>query len=417
MKELNTCGLPSSKISDIVLLLSSGGFENAEVMNMITKAKEKYVDSRHSNAITQLHSSNKYKDGKWKTYVDEDGKRKEVVRKTREELYEHLYEFYKAADTAAMTFEQAFEHLMQRKKDELNRSYATILDYRRYFSYLSETLKKTPLVEITESDLRTWLVKSYLPTKPKESALRKMLQLLKQIFDYGMRKRICYDNPAQYLRLDDYVKDCNLKKKRPEEREFSKKEIALLRSDALATANNPRSLMRLFAIETGLRAGELSALLWSDIDDADIHIHRQQLLDKSSGHQVFYDVEYTKDERTHPHGGRYIPRTSGVNEVLELAKKLSGASEYIFHDKTGKPISKSSYMLHLRRSCDRLGIATRNNHAFRVARNSLLFDFGLAATDRALLLGHDVQTNERYYSVYDQRNLDEIRKKLKEKEL
>jgi len=54
-------------------------------------------------------------------------------------------------------------------------------------------------------------------------------------------------------------------------------------------------------------------------------------------------------------------------------------------------------------------------HSFRVARNSLLFAYGLAATDRALLLGHDVQTNERYYSVYDQRNLDEIRKKLKEK--
>lgn len=53
--------------------------------------------------------------------------------------------------------------------------------------------------------------------------------------------------------------------------------------------------------------------------------------------------------------------------------------------------------------------------SFRVARNSLLVDYGLASSDRALLLDHDVQTNERYNSVYDQRNLDEIRKKLKEK--
>lgn len=40
--------------------------------------------------------------------------------------------------------------------------------------------------------------------------------------------------------------------------------------------------------------------------------------------QAFYDVEYTKDERKHPHGGRYIPRTSEINEVIELAKQLAG---------------------------------------------------------------------------------------------
>ena len=140
---------------------------------------------------------------------------------------------------------------------------------------------------------------------------------------------------------------------------------------------------------------------------------RQQLLDKRTGHQVFNDVEYTKDERKHPHEGRFIPQTEGVNHVLELAKNLAGTSEYVFHDKKGKPISKSSYMLHLRRACDRLGITTRNNHAFRVAFNSRLIELGLPASERALLLGHAVQTNERYYSVYDRRSLNEIRKKLK----
>ena len=84
----------------------------------------------------------------------------------------------------------------------------------------------------------------------------------------------------------------------------------------------------------------------------------------------------------------------------------------MFHDKEGKAIAKTSYELHLRRSCARLGIETSNNHAFRIAFNSRLIERGLSAADRALILGHAVQTNEHHYSVSDKRRLDEIRQQL-----
>ena len=159
-------------MSDIVLLFNSGVFESAAVNDMITNAKKTYVADHHSQAITQLHSKNKYKDGNWKTYVNVDGNRKEVVRKTEEELYEYLYQFYKDSERTVVTFEDAFLLLVSRKQDELDRCYNTIADDKRYFSYIDEKLKKKPLVEITEADLRRWLVKGYLPTKPKETALR-----------------------------------------------------------------------------------------------------------------------------------------------------------------------------------------------------------------------------------------------------
>ena len=170
--------------------------------------------------------------------------------------------------------------------------------------------------------------------------------------------------------------------------------------------------MRLLAMATGLRAGELSALQWADVLDEFIHVHRQQIRDVSSGHQVFYDVEYTKDERRHNHGGRYIPRTPAINEALELARKLDGESQYVFHDKHGNAISKDSYEQNLRRACNRLGIDTSNNHAFRIAFNSKLIEKGLSPADRALILGHAVQTNEHHYSISDRRRLNDIRQKM-----
>ena len=397
---------------DFMLISMHGGLESATVNDMITKAKRNYVNERHTQKISVMHSST-YKDGWWKTYVyDENNKRKEVVRKTEEEIYTVLFDHYQKLDAPVATFEHVFNLLMKRKQNELGRCQQTILDDTRYFSYLSRTLKEKPIYEITESDLRTWLLKSYMPSKPKETALRKMLQLLNQVFNYGKYQKLCNENPAEYILFDDYVKDCDLNKKKNEDRAFSEAECEKLRQDSLLSPQNPRSLMRLFAMATGMRAGELSALLWIDILDNFIHVHRQQVLDRSSGHQAFHDVEYTKDERKHPHNGRYIPRTPEIDAVLELAKKLVGESLYVFHDKSGESIAKTSYELHLRRACERLSIETSNNHAFRIAFNSKLIEKGLSPADRALILGHAVQTNEHHYSVSDNRRLDEIRKKM-----
>lgn len=75
-------------------------------------------------------------------------------------------------------------------------------------------------------------------------------------------------------------------------------------------------------------------------------------------------------------------------------------------------ITEDSYLQHLRMRCRRLGISTTNNHAFRVAFNSRLIDLGFSASERALILGHEVQTNENHYPVTDKRKLAGLRERL-----
>ena len=268
----------------------------------------------------------------------------------------------------------------------------------------------------SEEELRKWLAKEYMPTKPKETALRKTLQLLKELFRYGISQKLCSSNPAEYILFDDYVKDCDHSKKTAEERAFSEEELAILWEDALKTPTKPRALMTLLAMETGLRAGELAALHISDIQDDFIHVHRQQLRDTATGHQLFHFVDYTKDERKHPHDGRYVPITSACAKVLELARQLPGNSKYLFHDKAGNAISKDSYEQNLRRRCARLGIETHHNHAFRVAFNSRLIEMGFSPAERAYILGHAVETNERNYSVTDTRRRYDMRDRIREQE-
>lgn len=379
---------------------------------MITAAKRDYVDSRHPRKISCMAHASGPRNGYWKTRIYVNGKRKDVVRSTKDALYEFLYEYYRSLEEAPKTFAEAVDLLLYRKEFQLNRSHNTVLDNRRYFEYISEEIRNMPLCDITEEDLRTWLVSEYLPRKPKEAALRKMLQLLKELFRFGQSKKLCVDNPAEYLLFDDYAKDCDLSRRRAEQRAFSEAEIAVLKADAMGHTSEPYALMTLLAAETGMRCGELAALRTCDIHDGFIHVHRQQLLDKTVKPHRFYDVDYTKDERKHPHGGRYVPITTECAEVLRLAESLPGSSDRLFHAKDGSPITTDGYIQNLRNRCSRLGIETHHNHAFRVAFNRKLHEMGFSPSDRALILGHSVETNERHYSFTDSRRLNTIRDQM-----
>ena len=404
--------------ADLMLLLGQGT-ESQSLEMMITNAKKRYVKEHHHRAISQMTNATGYKKDKWKTYVIGDGnKRKEIIRNTEDELYAALYDHYFALDNRIKTLTDVFELLKQYKQEALARSYHTVFEDIRRFNMISDKLKMKPINEISDIDIRTWLTNDFLRAEKKQkvSSLRKQLQLFSQIFEYGIRNKYCFDNPTRYIAVNDYLKFCDVSQKADEEKEFSEDELLKIREDCWKETKNPRALMTLVSSETGLRAGELPALLKSDDCGDYLHVHRQQLLDKNEdGNLIYPEVEYTKDERMHPHNGRLVPITPECRKALDLAKELCGESEYIFHDKKGSPIRRDSYMQNLLRRCRRLGVGPTHNHAFRVAFNSRLIELGLSAADRALILGHEVQTNEAHYSVSDKRRIGSIMERMSEK--
>lgn len=104
--------------------------------------------------------------------------------------------------------------------------------------------------------------------------------------------------------------------------------------------------------------------------------------------------------------------TRECEEAVNLTLNLPGKSEYLFHNADGSPIAKDSYNRYLARVCSRLGITTTNNHAFRLAFNTRMIDLGFSSAERALILGHAVQTNETHYSVSDKRRLDHLKESI-----
>lgn len=413
MQQLNTdiaiTSTSDSPLSlfDIQLLLRCDS-EAAKVKDMLNAAKKDYVMKNHPRKIFRMKPSKSWKDGCFKTYVYVNDKRKEMIAGTEERLIEKLYVFYR--DQNGRTLKNVFDALMEYKVDCLKRSENTIVEDRNNFKRVSDKLKEAMIDEITDEDIRKWIVSDYLKTDPKPHRFRKLLQLLNQIFEYAVRKKMCADNPMRYITARDYLHFCDNSQKTDEEKAFSEDELERITADAIADASNPRAVMALLAKETGMRAGELAVLHKSDIKDKYIHVHRQQLRVKEPNKKIYFqEVLYTKDERVHPHNGRFIPLTTEAKEVLELASRIPGESEYVFHDPdSSEMVNKDSYIHNLRKRCLKLGCTATNNHAFRMAFNSRLIEMGFSPSDRALILGHQVQTNEAHYSLTDKRRLDDI---------
>ena len=381
---------------------------------MNTESIHKFVEQHHPYTIFQMSNASGSRKDKWKTYLQVDGKRKEIVRASEEEILNELYYFYTEVSAKRKKMKEVFEELRKCKLNEMGRACHTVYIDRQRFNELSMTLQNKPIAEVSREDIRKWIVSTYLPTKPTEEALRRMFQLLSQIFEFAILHEECESNPMRYIPSYLYLSKCSHKRKPNEERQFSEKELEKLYEQGIQDPDNPRAVMMLVAMETGLRVGELTALHKEDIHGNFLHIHRQQIRGTYAYYRMrTYDVDYTKDERMHPHDGRYVPITDRCREALDLALSLPGESEYLFHSLDGQAIKKDSYHHYLRRQCKRLGTLATNNHAFRIAFNSRMIDLGFCSADRALILGHNVATNEKNYSITDNRRLNKLLEQLK----
>ena len=404
------------RMRDIKLLLSCS-MGPAKVNDMLAMVKREFVMSHHPREIFRLPPSNSWKNGCYKTYVYVDSKRKELTASTKEKLLEKLYDFYYEAENRAKTLEQVFEMQMDYKQNCLNRRDKTIVTDRNRFKHVPKELLEKDINEITDEDIRRFIVSDLLPTNPKPDFIKRMLQSLGAVFDYGIKKKICFENPTRYIEAQDYYKQCYQEVKTDEEKAFSTEELARITADAEKHLDNPRVLMSLLAKETGMRVGELAALHADDVQDDFIHVHRQQVKVSEGNHNKLVEVGYTKDERMHPHNGRFIPITEEARRVIDIAKAIPGDSPYLFHEKNcAKMIPTDGYAQNLRKRCRRLGCIPTNNHAFRMALNSRLIELGFSPSDRALILGHEVQTNEAHYSLTDKRRLYDIKDRFNKKE-
>ena len=402
----------SDSIQNIIELLQSLPLEGSldldvpSIKALNLGIKESYVMHTHPYKITRQ------KTRRWKTYIRRpSGGRRAVERNNRDDLIEYLYQHYSEDDKKSAVLDTVFDEFLEYKRDVLSRSPETVERIRyTYRRFMTDDIRQRKMSSITEMELMKYIRLIVDTEHPKERALKSFLQMIHGLFRFGYDNHYTNSDVSKSIVAENYYKDCDCSKKEAGEKIFSPAEISLIRKAAEQKLPNPKAFMILLAIETGMRAGELCALHWDDISETDIHIHRQQLLRTRNGkREGFYEVPYTKDERRHPHGGRYFPLTARCRQLLDrLRVSCDKSCEYIFSE-DGEWIHKTSYELFLKRLCRNLGLSITNNHAFRMSLNSnVLIKAGLDAKTRATILGHSIATNESYYTYTRRDEIQEV---------
>ncbi len=404
--------------------------ENAMITKKERNLKKQFVKERHVTKTgtprsISYHAATEQNPKAY--YITKLPNGRKIKATSMDIMIDKLFEIY-AEGIADFSVTSVFKAALLEKEITENPKQKTIMKNKADFKRLiTPEFAAMDVREITERDLKKYIQAWVNDVHPKKSVFMNLKGILNLIFDYAYIHQIIPKNPLSMIKNKAYLKSCDTRRARPEEKLLSPEEIKMLQDEVYHRMTLKKygsyyinGYAMLFAIETGVRVGELCALKWEDIQDTSIHIHAQQLsrFDENKHREYYYDHS-TKNEKGESMDGREFPLTKRIKAILsELRAKqevLNIQSEFIFCHENGDWIKSDAYLTFLRRLCKSFGFKVTNNHAFRISLNSNVFiPKGISVADRAAMLGHSISTNEKYYSYAQKDYLRDVRALLDE---
>lgn len=411
------------QVESVQLQLDCGIINNVDADEEIMKIKqkeqkirEKLVLERHKNKdgtpkkISYHEPTKDYANGYWYTRISNNYKPR---RATYDLLINALFDYY-GIRIEGTTVNAMWDLAITEKRKISTKTEETFECKENYYKrYITPHFAKRDIRTITDIDIQAYtktLVTENTLTVHNYNDYKGVLNL---IFNFALRHGIIKTNPVAMIDNAEYRTMCiSSNARHADEKILSAEEIEILKDAVSDRSTDSRyhgyyvfGYMIRFSIETGMRAGELCSLKWSDINDngamGSIHIHTQQ---RELKHPLRYvEVSWTKDERGQSKGGRYFPLTEKIIEILDELKEnqrqIGVSSEYVFCTNEGTWVPKRYFEKALSTLCTACNLPKTNNHALRMALNSNVFiPLNIPVTERARLLGHSVETNLRYYS-------------------
>lgn len=142
---------------------------------------------------------------------------------------------------------------------------------------------------------------------------------------------------------------------------------------------------------SGLRAGELCALTWEDIDFAarTINVRKNAVEVREKGNDgKMHSILKTQDSTKTRSGTRIIPMTEKAFLALSELQKITGEYEYIITSSNGERIRPSRLDRTFHLMLDEIGLQHVGVHTLRHTFATMLFHNGCEVKVVSELLGH-----------------------------
>lgn len=369
--------------------IDHGILDVAYLQQQVNMEKRKELLEKHSHKIWQG------KDGRWYTYIVEEGVRRLKKRSTKKEV-EDVVVAHVRERLENPTLKELFDEWNNRRLDMKKISASSHMRYKRIFERHYGEIETTRIRDLEPRKLIDFLEEQI----PKYNLSAKAFSNLKTITK-GMVKRakrrdlIKWNVEEAFYELD--VSESEFKRQFKEEyqdvyTDYEREKVIAYLYDHLDNILNVGILL-LFA--TGMRVGELMALKPCDIEDANtIRVRRTETCYLGEKGEYIRDVKnFTKTEA----GIRTIIVPDIFSRVVIMAKNANPQGEYVF-EKNGRRLTVRACEARLINVCKTLDIPCKSPHKIRKTYGSILLDNHVDARMIMDQMGHtDLTTTERFY--------------------
>jgi len=372
--------------------LRCGIFDITTIQEQINVMKKQIYLDKHIYGVWQDPS------GRWTTYLPaKDGKRKLVKKTERSKLEDAIIEYWKNARPEDV-FQDYFEEWLQRKLDRCEIQMQSVDKYRATFKrYISTSiLNQIEIGEITEQLLDTYIISVIKENDLSAKGWADVRLVLRGTFKYAKKLN------ATTINIDAFMQELDLSPKifKRRNREatknvFQDEELKQIRE--YIYSQKPLKVVDLgilLSLETGLRAGELIALKFSDYnpDDCTLSICRTEVRTKGDSKDYNYCIrEFTKGKIGH----RQIILLDGAIDVINKLRTITD-SDYMFKGDVDRHEEVFSNRLY--RICDSIGIERRSLHKCRKTYATKLINNNVPESIIMAQMGHtDITTTRNYY--------------------
>lgn len=299
------------------------------------------------------------------------------------------------------TYSQWLERLSNVKKTEL-----TVNEYKTFYSrasYFNAILGKTPIKDITQQNIQP-IINALFEANPNTSkpsakrTLERYLASMSAVFEFAIENRATDYNPCKYVKIPKQAQASERRALSPQERKWIE--------DTPHTAQTAAMLM----MYSGLRRGEATALLWSDVD------LNNNLINVTKSYD--FKQRTIKTPKTLS-GTRTVAIPTKLSTYLSTVKRTSiyviphPLTNGIMTDKQWKTVW-NDYLITLNKKYGREGVIGDNivitikpftPHCLRHTFCTIMYESGVDVLTAKDQLGHsDIRTTLAIYTHLDKQH-------------
>lgn len=231
--------------------------------------------------------------------------------------------------------------------------------------------------------LRT--VQRSLKESRRTQTVNDYMAFIKHLFSDALKERVIDYNPCVLLN--------NLKRSEERARDTHHRALSLEEQKAFFECERCKSSAYYnvfkFAINTGMRIGEIGSLRYADIRDNTIHVERTITRTEAGSYRVGEDAKTAAGRRSIPINEQIAKIIAEQKEInLLLNDGVISINDYLFKAVEGGLLSASPIDREIKRICKAAGIEPFTMHALRATFATRAIESGMNPKTLQEIMGH-----------------------------